>query len=186
MWTPSILVALLAVAACKKEPTPSKPVTCAVAGQMVTKRMGEFAAQAKFPADKQAAVDQAMTAAITKQCTDDKWDEVTLGCLGSIAALPEGELDTATFNNGVTMCTNAIGDAKLKNMSDAAVTAARSVIRPAAPPPLAAAAPAGEAPKVEAPLTPVQVVAEPRTEKKPAPRVKRATRNASPIINDGI
>ena len=154
---------------------------------MVTKRMGEFAAQAKFPADKQAEIDQAMAAAITKQCIDDQWDEVALGCLGSIAAVPENELRTESFNKGVEICTNAIGDVKLKNMSDAATTAAKAIIRPAAPPSVeAAAAPPVEAPKVEAPKPPAQVAAEPPTEKKPASRPKRPKHNASPVTDDGI
>jgi hypothetical protein len=104
------LIALAAFGCSKKEDSASKPVTCEVAGQMVSKRMGEFADEAKVTGDKRVTLDKAMAAAITTRCTEDKWEEVTLGWLGAMASIPEGKLDAPTYRKGVDICTKAIGE----------------------------------------------------------------------------
>jgi hypothetical protein len=99
---------LTSVAACGKKKG-SAPATCDVAGEMVAKRLGEFADQAKVTGDKRTALDAAMAKAISTRCTEDKWDNVPLGCLGAIHAVPEGKLDVDAYRKGVDVCTDAIG-----------------------------------------------------------------------------
>lgn len=178
-----IVVASLAVAGCKKEATPSKPVSCAVAGDMVAKRMREFAVQANWPSDKQAAVDKAMSLAIAKQCVLDLWDEVPLGCLGAIASVPD--LDTVNYNKGVEVCTEAIGEAKMKNMSAAAIAAAKTVLQPAEPTPAAATPTTPAAPTTPTTTTPTPTAEAPKSPAKtPATRVKRPAGKAEGAAED--
>lgn len=118
----SSLIALVTAVSCSKskDSEASKPVTCDVAGQMVSKRMGEFADEAKVTGAKRVELDKAMAVAITHRCTEDKWEEVTLGCLGAMASIKEGEIDATTYRKGIDICTKAIGDANSKKL-DAAV-----------------------------------------------------------------
>jgi len=109
---------LVAIACSKKESTKSKPVTCEVAGQMVAKRLGEFADQAKVTGERRAKLDKDMAGAIGARCKEDAWDEVPLGCLGAMANIPEGKVDTETYNKGIDICTQAIGKEKWKKMED--------------------------------------------------------------------
>src|SRR5205085_4662147 len=102
----------------KKESTKSKPVSCDVAGTMVAKRLGEFADQAHVTGDRRVKLDKDMAAAISARCVEDKWDEVTLGCLGAMATIRDGELKPKAYNGGVDICTKAIGDDNFKKMED--------------------------------------------------------------------
>jgi hypothetical protein len=117
---PSLIALVAAVGCGSKEDSASKPVTCDVAGQMISKRMGEFADEAKVSGDKRVTLDKAMAVAITTRCTEDKWEEVTLGCLGAMATIPEGKIDASTYRKGIDICTKAIGEESSKKL-DAAV-----------------------------------------------------------------
>ncbi|HEY4180802.1 MAG TPA: hypothetical protein VGM90_28350 [Kofleriaceae bacterium] len=110
---------LASVSACGKKKG-SDPATCAVAGEMVAKRLGEFADQAKVTGEKRTTLDAEMAKAITTRCTEDKWDDVPLGCLGAIHAVPEGKLDVDAYRKGVDVCTDAIGTENHKKL-DASV-----------------------------------------------------------------
>ena len=124
-----LATSLLAFAACgsKKESSESKPVTCPVAAQMVTKRLGEFADGANVTGERRVTLDKGITAAVTERCTADKWDEVVLGCLGAMATIREGEIDAKTYNKGIDICTKAIGDASQKKLDDAVGEVIRSI-----------------------------------------------------------
>jgi len=115
----------------KEESTASKPVTCEVAGKMLSKRFGEFADKAKVVGEKRVELDAAMAAAITTRCTEDKWEEVTLGCLGAMATIKDGEIDVETYRKGIDVCTNAIGKASAKKLDDAVANAVGSVMKTA-------------------------------------------------------
>ena len=124
----TMFAAVLALAACgKKESEKSKPVTCAVAGTMVAKRVGELADEAKVAGDRRAKLDKDIAAAVSTRCTEDAWDELPLGCLGAVASLPDGKLAPATYYKAVDTCTKAIGDEKWKKMEDAIGVVIRSL-----------------------------------------------------------
>lgn len=122
---------LVTFTACSKksESTASKPATCAVAGQMVAKRLGELADKAKVTGEKRAQLDMAMADAITARCTADAWNEATLGCLGAMATIREGEVPVATYNDGIDICTKAIGDENQKKLDAAVGEVVRSVVQ---------------------------------------------------------
>jgi hypothetical protein len=123
----TIIVAAVAVTGCsKKEDSKSKPVTCEVAGQMVAKRLGEFA-DGKVAGERRVKLDKDMAAAITARCVEDKWDEVPLGCLGAVHSIPEGKLKPENYRGAVDTCTKAIGDEKWKKMEDAIGVVVRSL-----------------------------------------------------------
>ena len=124
-----ILTSLIALGCSKKEDTGSKPVTCDVAGQMVSKRMGEFADEAKVTGEKRAVLDKAMAAAVTKRCLEDKWEEVTLGCLGAMATIKDGEIDAPTYRKGIDICTKAIGEASSKKLDDDVGAAVKATMK---------------------------------------------------------
>ena len=132
MMKPAVLATtlLLAFAACgSKEDTRSKPVSCPVAAQMVTKRLGEFADGANVTGERRVTLDKGMTAAISARCTEDKWDEVVLGCLGAMATIREGEIDVATYRKGIDVCTKAIGEENQKKLDDAVGAVIRSIAK---------------------------------------------------------
>jgi hypothetical protein len=112
-----------------KDAEPSKPVTCEVAGQMVSKRMGEYADKANVTGAKRTELDKAMAVAITKRCVEDKWDEVPLGCLGAMATIREGEIDVPTYRKGVDICTRAIGPDNEKKVDAAVGEVVRSIMK---------------------------------------------------------
>ena len=116
----------------KAESTASKPVTCAVAGDMVSKRLGEFADKAKVAGTKRVELDKAMAAVVTTRCTEDKWDDVPLGCLGAMATIKEGEIDVQTYRKGIDICTDAIGKDSKDRMETEVGAVVRSTMRPAA------------------------------------------------------
>jgi hypothetical protein len=125
-----LLLVLVAVTGCgKKESTASKPVTCEVAGQMVAKRMGEYADKAKIAGAKRAELDTAMAAAITTRCTEDKWDDVPLGCLGAMARIKDGEIEAATYRKGIDICTDGAGKQNTEKLDAAVGEVVRSVMK---------------------------------------------------------
>ena len=109
-----------------KESHRSKPVNCTKAGEMVAKRLGEFADKTKVTGEWRAKLDKDMAATITTRCTEDAWDEVTLGCLGAVASIEDGELKPQAYNGAVDTCVKAIGDEKWKKMEDAVGAVVRS------------------------------------------------------------
>ena len=114
-----VAASFLAMAACsKKEDTRSKPVACPKAGEMVAKRLGEFAEKVDYTPAQRTKLDKDMAAAISTRCTEDQWDEVALGCLGAVASVKEGKLDEKTYRGAVDTCVKAIGDEKWKKMED--------------------------------------------------------------------
>ena len=127
--TITALVAMALGCGGSKDSEPSKPVTCDKAGTMVAKRMGEYADEAKVAGPKRVELDKAMAAAITTRCTEDKWDEVALGCLGAMATIPDGKIDAPTYNKGVDICTKAIGEEKSKALDTAVGEAVRTTMK---------------------------------------------------------
>jgi hypothetical protein len=121
----ALLLAALLTAGCgnKKHSNASEPVTCEVAGKMEAKRLGEFADRAQISGDRRTKLDADLATAVTKRCNEDKWDEVTLGCLGAVATIKEGEVPVDKYNSAIDTCTKAIGEDKLEKMdSDVAKT----------------------------------------------------------------
>ena len=127
-----IAASLVAVVGCSKskDHEPSKPVSCAVAAQMITKRLAEFADEAKVTGDKRVTLDKALVAAITERCTGDAWDEVPLGCLGAMATIKEGEIDVKTYNKGVDICTDGVGKEKREKLDSAVGETIRKTMKP--------------------------------------------------------
>lgn len=124
----SLLV--FALAACgSKESTRSSPVTCEVAGQMVSQRMGEYADRAKVAGAKRVELDKAMAETITARCTGDKWDSVPLGCLGAMATVKRDKVDAKAWNNGIDVCTRAIGAENEKKLDAAVGLTVRTVMK---------------------------------------------------------
>ena len=114
----------------KKESTESKPVTCHVAGQMVTKRLGEFADQSHVTGDKRAKLDERIASAVTARCTADKWDDLPLSCLGAMASIKEGEISVDNYRKGVDICVDAIGKESKRKLDDDVGAAIRSIKEP--------------------------------------------------------
>ena len=124
-----VLVASLLTVACGRKSEPSKPATCAEAGQLLSKRFGEFADKANFVGEKRAALDKAMAATVSEHCTADAWDDVALGCLGAVATIRDGSIDVATYNKAIDTCTDAIGKDKSKKLDDAVGATVRAAAK---------------------------------------------------------
>lgn len=128
MKSRALVLAALLIAGCgnKKHSNASESVTCEVAGKMEAKRLGEFADQAQISGDRRTKLDADLAAALTKRCTEDKWDDVTLGCLGAVATIKEGTVPVDKYNSAIDTCTKAIGEDKLKKMDQDVAKAVRA------------------------------------------------------------
>ena len=120
MKSRALILAGMLIAGCgnKKHSNASESVTCEVAGKLEAKRLGEFADQAHISGDRRTKLDADLATTVTKRCTEDKWDDVTLGCLGAVATIKEGEIPVEKYNDAIDTCTKAIGEDKLKKMDD--------------------------------------------------------------------
>jgi hypothetical protein len=123
-----IVVCLVTVACGNKEPKGSKPATCPIAGQLVSQRFCEYADKAKVSGAKRVELDKAMADTIAARCEEDKWHEAALGCLGAMATVPREKLDPKTYNNGIDICTRAIGPESEKKLDTAVGQTVKAVM----------------------------------------------------------
>ena len=121
---------VVAVGCHKNDVEPSKPVSCEVAGKMVAKRVGEFADKANITGDRRTKLDSDIAAAVATRCTEDKWDDVPLGCLGAVATIKEGTIPADKYNDAIDVCTKAIGDDKWKKMEGSVGQIVRALKQP--------------------------------------------------------